>query len=106
MAAAPSGSGLFRRVAALFGPYRRDVGVVASLILVTAGLGVAGPLLIRTVFDNALFPADGTGVHRTLLIQLVAVMCAIPVVAGALGLYQTYLTNVVGQKVMRDLRDG
>ena len=27
-------------------------------------------------------------------------------VAGALGLYQTYLTNVVGQKVLRDLRAG
>ncbi len=105
MAETRPGTGLLRRVAALFGPYRRDVAVVASLILVTAGLGVAGPLLIRTVFDNALFPADGTGVHRTLLIQLVAVMCTIPVVAGALGLYQTYLTNVVGQKVMRDLRD-
>lgn len=105
MADTSPGTGLLRRVAALFGPYKRDVGVVASLILVTAGLGVAGPLLIRTVFDKALFPADGTGVHRSLLIQLVAVMCAIPMMAGALGLYQTYLTNVVGQKVMRDLRD-
>ena len=63
MADTSPGTGLLRRVAALFGPYKRDVGVVAALILVTAGLGVAGPLLIRTVFDKALFPADGTGVH-------------------------------------------
>ena len=97
--------GQLRRVASLFRPYRGEVAVVAALIVVTAGLGVAGPLLITDVFDRALFPRDGSGVHRVLLEQLVAAMCAIPVVAGALGLYQTYRTNVVGQKVMRDLRD-
>jgi ATP-binding cassette subfamily B protein len=35
---------------------------------------------------------------------LVSIMAVIPVVTGAMGIGQTYYTNVVGQKVMRDLR--
>jgi ATP-binding cassette subfamily B protein len=55
------------------------------------------------VFDDALF-VDG-GPDLGLLYTLVAVMVAIPIVLGLLGIAQTYLTNVVGNRVMQDLRD-
>ena len=95
---------LVRDVARLFRPYRLAVAAVASLVLVTAGLGVANPLLIKVVFDTALFTKSG---HPDLprLYVLVGTMVAIPVVSGALGIAQTYLTNRVGQRVMEDLRN-
>lgn len=93
---------LLRRVTGLFGAYRRQVGIVALTILVTAGLGVASPLLIKVVFDRALFVAGGPKLG--LLSVLVGLMMAIPIISGVVGVYQTYLTNDVGQQVMRDLR--
>ena len=92
-----------RRVAGTFRPYGRRVALVAVLILVTSGLGVINPLLIKVVFDRALFTPEG--VRLSLLIGLVSLMFAIPVVTGLLGVWQTYLSNVVGQRVMQDFRN-
>jgi len=91
-----------RRVMGLFRPYRRQVALVGLAILVTSGLGVANPLLIRAVFDQALFVPDGP--RLGLLYVLVAGMVAIPLVSGVIGVGQTYLANRMGQRVMEDLR--
>ena len=99
-----SSKGLVRRIAATFRPYWPVVTLVGLLILITAGIGVVNPLLIRVVFDSALFPVSG-GPDLNLLWVLAGVMAGITVVGGLLGILQTYLTNEVGQKVMRDLRD-
>ena len=97
--------GLVRRTAAYFRPYWIRVAGITLLILVTAGLGVVNPLLIREVFDSALFPTSGAPPDLTLLWILAGVMAGVTVVTGGLGIVQTYMTNVVGQRVMRDLRD-
>lgn len=92
-----------RRVVGIFRPYRRRVLGVAALILVTSGLGVINPLLIKVIFDQALFVPDGP--RLGLLWVLVGTMFAIPIVSGVLGIWQTYLSNIVGQRVMQDLRN-
>src|SRR6266540_2079955 len=96
--------GLVRRVAGLFRPYWRRVVLVCLAILVSAGLGVVNPLLTKVVFDRALFPSSGQP-NLHLLYVLIAIMVAIAVVAGAIGVGQTYLTSVLGQGVMQDLRN-
>src|SRR3954451_11762265 len=88
-----------RRVVRLFHPYRRPLLGLLGLILVSAGLGIVSPFLLREVLDKAI-PEKNTG----LLTALVAGMVAIPVVTGALGIGQTWLSNRVGQQVMHDLR--
>ncbi|BEP13763.1 ABC transporter ATP-binding protein [Acidothermaceae bacterium B102] len=93
---------VIKRVARLFGPYKKDVTIVALTILVTAGLGVVSPLLIKPIFDKGLFPAGGPNI--SILSWLVGAMVAIAIVSSVIGVYQSYLTNVVGQRVMRDLR--
>ncbi|MDX6411437.1 MAG: ATP-binding cassette, subfamily bacterial, partial [Gaiellaceae bacterium] len=95
---------MIRRIARLFRAYRLQVAAVLVMILVTAGLGVAPSLLTKVVFDQALFPASG---HRDLhlLYILVGLMVAIPIVASLISIAQTYLTTVVGQNVMQDLRN-
>jgi len=93
-----------RRVVALFAPFRLELLLVSVAILLTSGLGVANPLLVKVVFDRALFPRQG-GANIPLLVVLVAIMAALPVVLGVIGIGQTYLTNRVGLEVMRRLRD-
>jgi ATP-binding cassette subfamily B protein len=92
-----------RRVVGIFRPYRRTVAGVGLLILVTSGLGVINPLLIKVAFDDALF--GPTGPRMGLLYGVVALMVAVPVVSGLLGIWQTYMSNIVGQRVMQDLRN-
>src|SRR3989440_4502525 len=91
---------MVRRVARLFKPYRGQVGLVFGSILVTGALGVAPAFITKAIINRALIPHD---LH--LLWRLVALMIAIPLVGGAIGVGQTYLTTVVGQRVMQDLRN-
>jgi ATP-binding cassette subfamily B protein len=90
---------LTRRIAALFGPYRGRLAAVLALIIVSAGLGMISPFLLRDVLDEAI-PQD----DDRLLALLVAGMIGISVATGVLGVGQTWLSNVVGQQVMHDLR--
>src|SRR4051812_20111219 len=81
-----------RRVVATFKPYKRKVSLVALAIITTSILGVANPLLIKVIFNNALFgdPQSSSSVacsgvpcpNLPLLYRLVALMIAIPVVSG------------------------
>ena len=91
---------MVRRVARLFKPYRGQVGLVFLSILVTGALGVAPAFLTKAIINQALLPHD---LH--LLWRLVVLMIAIPLVSGVIGVGQTYLTTVVGQRVMQDLRN-
>jgi ATP-binding cassette subfamily B protein len=89
----------FRRIVRLFRPYRARLSAVSALIFVSAALGVVSPFLLREVLDVAI-PEENVG----LLTVLVAGMVAIPIVTGVLGVWQTLLSNQVGQSVMHDLR--
>jgi ATP-binding cassette subfamily B protein len=88
-----------RRVAALFRPYRGRLAAVLGLIAISAGLGMVSPFLLRDILDEAIPEKD-----RNLLLTLVGGMIAISVATGVLGVAQTWLSNVVGQRVMHDLR--
>jgi ATP-binding cassette, subfamily B, bacterial len=88
-----------RRVAALFRPYRGRLTAVLGLIVLSAALGMVSPFLLREVLDQAIPHRDGG-----LLTMLVLGMIGVSVATGALGVGQTWLSNVVGQRVMHDLR--
>jgi len=96
-----------RRIIRLFRPYRSRLGLVCGLIVVSAALGVVTPFLLRAVLDTAIQvdpQTDQASVELGLLTALVAGMVAIPIVTGVLGVWQTLLSNLVGQAVMHDLR--
>ena len=99
----PTMPGLNRRIAAAFRPYSPQVAAIGLLILITAGLGVVNPLLIQTMFDSALFANAGPNLN--LVWTLAGIMAAVVIITGSLGVLQTWLTQQVGQRVMRDLRD-
>ncbi|HET8743745.1 MAG TPA: ABC transporter ATP-binding protein [Gaiella sp.] len=96
-----------RRIIRLFRPYRARLSLVCGLIVISAGLGVVPPFLLRQVLDTAIKVSPSTGnatVDLGLLAALTAGMVAIPIVTGVLGVWQTLLSNLVGQAVMHDLR--
>ncbi|MBX5457295.1 MAG: ABC transporter ATP-binding protein [Thermogemmatispora sp.] len=88
------------RVIAAFRPYRGQVALMLIAILATTLLGLINPLMIRFIFDDAIGKRD-----LTLLIIFVSIMLITPVVSGVIGVGQSYLSNLVGQRVMRDFRN-
>ena len=88
-----------RRIAALFHPYRARLGAVLGLIAISAGLGMVTPFLLRDVLDRAIPDGD-----TTLLSLLVGGMVLIAIATSAISVAQTWLSNLVGQRVMHDLR--
>ena len=94
---------LGRRILRLFRPYRGQLALITISILVTSALSVISALLVRQVFDKALFVAGGPDLHA--LYPLVAALIAIPIINGVLNIVQVYLTEIVGNRVLRDLRD-
>lgn len=92
------------RIANVLRPYRGKITAVAALVVLAAVLTSIVPFLTRAVFDDALFPADGSGPHLTLLAWLVAAMCALPLITALLGIAQNWLTSTIGNSAMADLR--
>jgi ATP-binding cassette subfamily B protein len=88
-----------RRIASLFRPYRLRLTTVLALIGLSAGISMISPFLLREVLDKAIPERDST-----LLTWLVAGMILIAISTGALGVAQTWMSNLVGQRVMHDLR--
>ena len=92
-----------RRIARLFIPYRGQVALVASLIVITGVLGIVNPVLIRYIFDAALFVEGGPNVR--LLTLFVGAMTVITLTSASVGVWQTLIANRLGNRVMQDLRD-
>jgi ATP-binding cassette subfamily B protein len=88
-----------RKIVHFFGPYRLQIAVVLGAILLTSGLGVINPILLKLLIDVAIGGRDWL-----LLNVFVALMILIPIISSLIGVGQTYLNNNIGQNVMRDLR--
>ena len=89
-------------------PYRGRSFLIVVLILIASVLGVAASVLLAPMINNGLFPAQGTGSEPPnfgVVLRIGALMVLLPVLASGVTLYQTYLTNIVGQSVLRDLRE-
>lgn len=88
-----------RRIVALFRPHRGRITVVAALIGVSALLGLAQPFLIKELIDVALPQQD-----TSLLTWLVLGMVGAALLGAIIDVWQSYLSNSVGQQVMHGLR--
>lgn len=101
-ATAPKIPHLFRRIVSLFAAHRTAIIVTMVLVLVGAALSVIPPLLTQRAFDDGLFPTGGP--DMPVLIEIVVAMIVVFVGSALLGVWQTYLTASVGNKVMGALR--
>ncbi len=87
------------RIATFFVPYRLRLAFIGVLILFSVTIGVVNPILLKLVIDNLTGPQD-----LALLWLQCGLMIVLPIVTSAIGVWQAYLSNVVGQRVMNDLR--
>lgn len=88
-----------RRVARLFGPHRPHLLLVTLIIVASSIIGLAQPFLVKAVIDTALPESD-----TRLLVLLTAGMVGVAALTGLLGVAQTWLATLVGQRVMHKLR--
>ncbi|HZE05018.1 MAG TPA: ABC transporter ATP-binding protein, partial [Solirubrobacteraceae bacterium] len=87
------------RILALFRPYRFRLGAVLVLIIVSAGVSMLSPFLLRDALNIGLVQHNNTVLTLTVL-----GMIGVALFANATSVWQTYISNVVGQRVMHDLR--
>jgi ATP-binding cassette, subfamily B, bacterial len=88
-----------RRIMGLFKPYRKRLGVVLVLIVFSSGISMLNPFLVKSALDNGLLGHNGT-----ILTETVLGMVGVAIVSQATSVWQTYISNAVGQQVMHDLR--
>jgi ATP-binding cassette, subfamily B, bacterial len=88
-----------RRILRLFKPYRVRLTAVMLLIAVSSAIGVLNPFLLRDVLNEGILKHN-----TTLLTELVLAMIGIAIATSAFSVWQTYISNAVGQRVMHDLR--
>ncbi|MDE2126999.1 MAG: ABC transporter ATP-binding protein [Armatimonadetes bacterium] len=88
------------RIARLFLPYKAAVIWTAAAVLGSAGLGLLPPLYLRLIVNRGLL---GHNLHVVTLFTLYTLAATIGTTALSLG--YGYLSVVVGQRIMRDMRD-
>jgi ATP-binding cassette subfamily B protein len=81
-------------------PYWREWALILVCITISAVLGLVPPLLVKALLDQALPERDGG-----LLNLLVLGMVAAPLLAGLVGVWQSWLNSQIGHGVMFDLRN-
>src|ERR1700704_756598 len=98
-----------RRVVALFRPHQGQVAVATFLVLITALLGVVNPLMQKVIFDDVFSGRHVVGAFGLrdfgLLAFYVAIMVTTPIASSLIGIVQTYVTTVIGQEVIQELRN-
>ncbi|WP_336208732.1 ABC transporter ATP-binding protein [Nonomuraea sp. LPB2021202275-12-8] len=82
-----------------FRPYRKYVVFSLMLVLAECGFGLANPLILRQIIDEALPRRD-----FDLLVILCGTMVIIGLVGSAITVAEVALTNWIGQRVVADLR--
>jgi ATP-binding cassette subfamily B protein len=90
-----------RRIARLFGPYRGWVAALVAVAAAQALTSVASPFLLREIIDRALPERSAALVSWFAGGMLVAAG-----LTAVLGVGSTWLANLIGQRVMHDLRVG
>ncbi|MEV0535875.1 ABC transporter ATP-binding protein [Kitasatospora sp. NPDC050463] len=88
-----------RRLLRLFLPHRARLCLLLALVAGSSVVSLAQPFILREILDVAL-PEGREG----LLTALALGMAGVIVAGTALGVLQSYLTVVLGQRVMEDLR--
>src|SRR5512142_241771 len=89
-----------RRIAATFSPYKPQVAMTAVAVIGAAGLGLLSPFFLQVIVNRGLLGRD-MGVVASYSIYTLAAT----ITSTALSLAYGYLSTVVGQRIMRDLRN-
>lgn len=90
---------LFKRILFYLKPYRLLVGIAIFFLFAVSILGLAGPYFTKVVIDDYIKVSRLQGLDRVALMYL-----GILALAFVCQFCQTYLMQLIGQKVMYDMR--
>ncbi len=90
---------LMRRVYGMASPYKKQVWWAVLLTVMMALLGSLRPLLVQYVIDHKISGKDEVG-----LLWLTILLVGMLFLQTFFQFYQGYITQVLGQNVVRDLR--
>ncbi len=90
---------LLRRIFAYVWPYKIQIAVAVLLLPVTSVMEIAQPFLLKKAIDEHIARGKLPGLDRLGLLYLLALLGQYGASFG-----QTYLTQLVGQRAMNDLR--
>lgn len=90
---------LLKRVLKLAMPFKRLFILCLVLAVILAPLNTASPWLINQIVDNYVFQSDVQG-----LLMMCGVFVGVLIVTGLLQYVFIYLTSLLGQSVIKDLR--
>ncbi len=90
---------LLKRVLTYARPYAGQIAGMLALILITTGLHLLAPLVMRHLIDVVLPAKD---INR--LIWMALALLAIPALSGFINVFQRRLNAAVGEGVIYDLR--
>jgi ATP-binding cassette subfamily B multidrug efflux pump len=91
---------LLRRIYALAKPYKTRLAIAIALVLLMAFLGPYRAYLIQYTLDHAVANGDMNG-----LLVMSLVIFSLLLVQSLIQVWSTVLTNFLGQRVIRDLRN-
>lgn len=91
--------GFLRRLRPRLGPYRPHLAGAAVLILLSSGVGLAFPLIVRELLDAAFLAGDSGLLNRIALGLLLLF-----VVQAFMNFGQSYLTASIAERVVAELR--
>ncbi len=80
-------------------PYKKKFNVAVALTLLIACISPVRPLLIQYTIDHYIVKLDREG-----LLMMMAIMTSLLLIQTGIQYYHTYLTNWLGQVVIKDLR--
>lgn len=90
---------LMRRVYGMAAPYKKQVWWAIILTILMAITGALRPLLVQYVIDDSI-----TGKNEVKLLWLTLLLVGLLLIQTFFQFYQGYITQVLGQNVVRDLR--
>ncbi len=91
--------GVVRRILAFAKPYRLMISIFIVLVIISAALAVAPPLLFKQIIDDGVLKGQPKVVIRLALVVALIAIC----VAG-LGLVQRWCSARIGEGLIYDLR--
>ncbi|MBF6590647.1 MAG: ABC transporter ATP-binding protein, partial [Ktedonobacterales bacterium] len=88
-----------RRILALLRPYRQRLVVAGLLLILSNGLALVFPLVLRTLLDSILVRRNAE-----LLNQVVIFLLVVFVAQALIGAVQSYLITAIGERLSFDVR--
>ncbi len=91
--------GIVRRVLDFAAPFRGMITVFLTLVVISAALSVAPPLLLREIIDKGVLAKD-----KSVVLWLAGVVAVVAVLDAVLTLFQRWYSARIGESLIFDLR--